>query len=254
MAEITPRRNENNQMTNSPSSPRLICALDTTSPDMALALAERLGSSVGALKLGLEFFGACGPDGFARVAQAGLPIFLDLKLHDIPNTVAQAIHALMPLRPSIMTVHSAGGPAMMRAAAEAATEAARTVGCTRPLMVGVTILTSLDEDDLKAVGLSTPVTEQVVRMARLARQSGLDGVVCSPFEIAAIRKACGPDFTLVVPGIRPAGSATHDQKRVMTPAQAIALGADYLVIGRAITGASDPGRAARDIAAEMTGS
>jgi len=128
MAEMTPRRNENNQMSNSPSSQRLICALDTTSPDMALTLAEKLGPSVSALKLGLEFFGACGPDGFARVTQAGLPIFLDLKLHDIPNTVAQAVHALMPLKPSIMTDHSAGGPAMMSAAAEAATEAARTVG------------------------------------------------------------------------------------------------------------------------------
>lgn len=235
-------------------SQRLLCALDTTSPDTAFALAERLGPSIGGVKLGLEFFAACGPDGFARVARAGLPIFLDLKLHDIPNTVARTIHALMPLKPSIMTIHTAGGRAMMTAAAEAATEAARTVGCPRPLMVGVTILTSLDEDDLAAVGLLTPLDSQVVRMARLAQQSGLDGVVCSPFEITVLRKACGPAFKLVVPGIRPAGSATHDQKRVMRPAEAIALGADYLVVGRPITGASDPGKAAENIITEITGS
>lgn len=229
----------------------LLCALDTTSPDAAFQLAAKLATSIGGIKLGLEFFSACGPDGVAHVAGAGLPVFLDLKLHDIPNTVAKAIHAVMPLRPFIITVHSGGGPAMMTAAAEAATAAALTVGCRRPLMIGVTILTSLDESDLKAVGLSTPIEAQVVRMARLAQKSGLDGIVCSPLEIAAIRKACGPLFKLVVPGIRPRGSAVGDQKRIMTPAQAVALGADYLIIGRPITQADKPEQAARDIIEEI---
>ncbi len=230
---------------------RILCALDTTDPDIAYSLAEKLRAHVGGVKLGLEFFGACGPDGFALVAKSAMPIFLDLKLHDIPVTVAKSIHALMPLKPLIMTIHTAGGPAMMEAAAKAATKAAQDVGCVRPIIVGVTILTSMDDSDLQAVGLSTPVSAQVVRMARLAEQSGLDGVVCSPFEITAIREACGPDFKLVVPGIRPAGSAVGDQKRVMTPAEAVTKGADYIVIGRPITEANDPVRAARAIAEEL---
>lgn len=230
---------------------RILCALDTTDRHSAYGLAEKLGKHVGGVKLGLEFFGAQGPNGFAHVAKSGMPIFLDLKLHDIPHTVAKAIHALMPLKPVIMTIHTGGGPAMMNAAARAATEAARNVGCNRPVIVGVTILTSMDNSDLEAVGLSTPVKDQVVRMAQLAQKSGLDGVVCSPFEICAIRKACGPDFKLVVPGIRPAGHAAGDQKRVMTPAEAVANGADYIVIGRPITGADDPVRAVQNIARDI---
>ncbi len=232
-------------------SERILCALDTTDPHWAYGLAGKLRKYVGGVKLGLEFFGACGPSGFAHVAKSGVPIFLDLKLHDIPNTVAKAIHALMPLKPSIMTIHTGGGPAMMRAAAEAATKAAYDMGCARPILVGVTILTSLDEDDLQAIGLSTPLKSQVVRMAKLAQKSGLDGVVCSPLEITAIREACGPDFELVVPGIRPTGSAVGDQKRVMTPAEAISKGADYIVIGRPITQSDDPKKAAQDIAADI---
>ncbi|MCF8473249.1 MAG: orotidine-5'-phosphate decarboxylase [Emcibacter sp.] len=230
---------------------RILCALDTTDLNMAFTLAEKLKSSVGGIKLGLEFFGAEGPNGFQHVAKSGAPIFLDLKLHDIPNTVAKAIHALMPLAPSIMTIHTSGGAAMMKAAAQAATKAAHNVGCKRPIIVGVTILTSLDDNDLEQVGMNTPVKDQVVRMAHLAQASGLDGVVCSPFEIGAIRAACGKDFKLIVPGIRPAGSATGDQKRIMTPAQAINLGADYIVIGRPITEASDPVLAAENIAREL---
>jgi len=237
-----------------PPSERLLCALDTTDPVQAAGLAEKLRAHVGGVKLGLEFFGAAGPAGFAHVAKSGLPIFLDLKLHDIPNTVAKAIHALMPLKPAIMTIHTGGGQAMMMAAAKAATEAANDVGCPRPIMVGVTILTSMDEDDLRAIGLSPSVSDQVVRMAQLAKTSGLDGVVCSPFEITAIRAACGPDFILVVPGIRPAGSAKGDQKRVMTPAEALAKGADYIVIGRPITEADDPVVAAKNIAQEINAS
>ncbi len=230
---------------------RILCALDTTNPHEAYGLASKLRRHVGGIKLGLEFFGANGPNGFNHVAKSGMPIFLDLKLHDIPNTVAKAIHALMPLHPLIMTIHTSGGRAMMEAAAEAATFAAQRVGCNRPIIVGVTILTSMDEEDLKAVGLSTPVEAQVVRMAKLAKESGIDGVVCSPFEIAAIRRACGPDFKLVAPGIRPTGSASGDQKRVMTPAEAIAEGADYIVIGRPITQAGNPVGAAQIIAEEL---
>ena len=232
-------------------SQRILCALDTTDPHAAFGLAAKLRTHVGGVKLGLEFFGANGPAGFAHVAKSGMPIFLDLKLHDIPHTVAKAIHALMPLNPTIMTIHTSGGPAMMKAAAQAATEAAINVGCKRPIIVGVTILTSMDAEDLTAVGLSTPVEAQVVRMAQLAQKSGLDGVVCSPFEISAIRAACGPDFKLVVPGIRPAGSATGDQKRIMTPAEAIGHGADYIVIGRPITESDNPVQAAQHIAQEL---
>lgn len=235
-------------------SERILCALDTTDPAQAFELAEKLRAHVGGVKLGLEFFGASGPAGFAHVAKTGQPIFLDLKLHDIPNTVAKTIHALMPLKPSIMTIHTGGGQVMMAAAAKAATEAANHIGCSRPIIVGVTILTSMDEDDLRAIGMSPPVSDQVVRMAQLAKTSGLDGVVCSPFEITAIRAACGPDFTLVVPGIRPAGSAKGDQKRVMTPAEALAKGADYIVIGRPITEADDPVMAAKNIAQEINSS
>ncbi|MCF6197047.1 MAG: orotidine-5'-phosphate decarboxylase [Emcibacter sp.] len=232
-------------------SQRILCALDTTDPHGAFGLAAKLRKYVGGVKLGLEFFGANGPAGFSHVAKSGMPIFLDLKLHDIPNTVAKAVHALMPLSPMIMTIHTGGGAAMMTAAAKAATQAAQNMGGKRPLMVGVTILTSLDDSDLMAVGLTTPVEDQVVRMAKLAQSSGLDGVVCSPFEIAAIRAACGPDFILVVPGIRPAGSDAGDQKRIMTPAEAISLGADYLVIGRPITQADNPAEAAEIIAQQL---
>ncbi|VAX02800.1 Orotidine 5'-phosphate decarboxylase [hydrothermal vent metagenome] len=232
-------------------SRRILCALDTTDQQTAFDLAENLRDHVGGVKLGLEFFGACGPTGFDHVAQSGMPIFLDLKLHDIPNTVAKAISALMPLNPLIMTVHTSGGAAMMTAAVKAATEAAQNVGCKRPIIVGVTILTSMDENDLQDIGLTPPTSAQVVRMARLAQASGLDGVVCSPFEITAIRAACGPDFKLIVPGIRPIGSSSGDQKRTMTPREAIERGADYIVIGRPITEADDPTRAAQNIAREL---
>lgn len=230
---------------------RILCALDTTSVDQARALVSGLAPFVGGVKLGLEFFSACGPEGMARVTATGAPVFLDLKLHDIPNTVAKAIHALVPLKPFMMTIHTAGGPAMMKAAAKAASDAAAAAGVPRPLIVGVTVLTSMNEDDLMAIGVEGEVQSQVERLARLAQSCGLDGVVCSPHEIAALRRACGPKFTLVVPGIRPAGAAIGDQKRVMTPAEAVSLGADYLVIGRPITEAADPAAAAADIEASL---
>lgn len=234
-------------------SERILCALDTTSVSDAADLARELGPHVGGVKLGLEFFGANGPEGFKEIAKADQNIFLDLKLHDIPNTVAKAVHSLMPLRPKIMTIHTAGGPAMMRAAADAATEAAKNVGCDRPIIVGVTILTSLDNEDMTAIGYQNKVSMQVVKLARLAKESGLDGVVCSSHEIKLIKESCGQDFKLVVPGIRPAGSAIGDQKRTMTPAEAVALGADYLVIGRPITKDDNPAEAAKKIADEING-
>ncbi len=240
-------------MSNLKPSERILCALDTTNVEEAAILAGELSPHVGGIKLGLEFFGANGPQGFLEVAKANRNIFLDLKLHDIPNTVSKTIHALMPLRPKIMTIHTAGGSAMMKAASEAATLAAKNEGCERPIIVGVTILTSLDNEDIEAIGFQNKVSMQVVKLARLAKESGLDGVVCSPHEIKLIKESCGADFKLVVPGIRPAGSDTGDQKRVMTPEEAVSLGADYLVIGRPITKSDNPAQSAQLIANEING-
>ena len=226
----------------------LYCALDTTDLAAAEALAGALGNAVDGIKLGLEFFGAHGPRGVARLAAQERPVFLDLKLHDIPNTVAGAVRALLPLEPAILTVHAGGGGAMMRTAAEAASEA----GASRPKIVGVTILTSLDAGDLARMGWEMEVSDAVRRLAGEARENGLDGVVCSPHEAARLRADQGPDFLLVVPGIRPSWSASGDQKRVMTPGEAAQAGADVLVVGRPITGADDPADAARRIAADIS--
>ena len=226
---------------------RVFVALDTPDMDGALSLAGSLAGVVGGIKLGKAFFTANGPQGVRRAAAAGLPVFLDLKFHDIPNTVADAVRAALSLAPVMLTVHASGGAAMMRAAADAAREA----GANRPLVLGVTVLTSLGAEDLAATGLAGPVPDQVMRLARLAQASGLDGVVCSAREAAALRAECGADFKLVVPGIRPAGAAAGDQKRTATPAEAMAAGADYLVIGRPVTGAGDPAQAARTIIDEI---
>ncbi len=226
-------------------------ALDTTDLEVALGLANAVRDHVGGVKLGLEFFNANGPDGVAKIAETGLPIFLDLKLHDIPNTVAGAVRAVAPLGVAILNVHASGGPAMMRAAQEAAQEAAAKAGTTAPLLIAVTVLTSFDENDLRSVGQHRPASEQVIRLAQLTQVCGLGGVVCSPKETALLRYACSPDFKLIVPGIRPAGSDTQDQKRVATPVQAKADGADILVIGRAITAADDPAAAAAAIIGEL---
>lgn len=229
----------------------VFCAIDTPDLDIAVVLAGRVAPHVGGLKLGLEFFNANGPDGVQAVTALGKPLFLDLKLHDIPNTVAGGIRAATALAPAFITIHASGGRAMMRAAADAATEAADKHGVTRPRLLGVTVLTSLDDDDLATVGQDADVSNQVGRLAALSRESGLDGLICAPQEIARLRALCGPDFTLMVPGIRPAGSDRGDQKRVMTPAEAMALGADHLVIGRPITRAADPAKAAADIEADL---
>ena len=221
-------------------------AIDTPDLSKALALAKSVKPHVGGLKVGLEFISANGPDGIRAMAALGLPVFADVKFHDIPNTVAGAVRAIAGLGVAILNVHAAGGAAMMRAGLEAA----RGVD-PRTKVIAVTVLTSLDDADLAATGQMPPAADQVVRLARLAQDCGLDGVVCSAHEIAAIRKACGSGFLLVVPGIRPAGSALGDQRRVMTPAEAHKAGADILVIGRPITAAPDPAAAAREIAESL---
>jgi orotidine-5'-phosphate decarboxylase len=226
---------------------RIFCAIDTPKLDDALLLADLLSGEVGAIKLGKEFFTAHGPDGVRKVAACGHKIFLDLKYHDIPNTVAGAIRAAFGVQSSVLTVHASGGPAMLEAAAAAAKEA----GPKRPKIVAVTVLTSLDDSDLEAVGQRGPAAEQVLRLARLAEASGIDGVVCSPQEVALLRGEIGDDFALVVPGVRPDWAGADDQKRVMTPGEAVAAGADHLVIGRPITRSQDPVGAARRIADEI---
>jgi len=199
----------------------------------------------GLVKLGLEFFLANGAAGYRAVA--GRPVFLDLKLHDIPNTVAGGVRAVLPLAPRLLTLHAAGGAVMIAAAREAA----QAAGPARPLLLAVTVLTSLDAQALATTGVAGTPAEQAVRLGKLAVAAGADGVVCSPLEVAALRAALGPEPKLVVPGIRPAGTAMGDQARVMTPAQAVAAGADWIVVGRPITRAADPGAAAAAISADI---
>jgi orotidine-5'-phosphate decarboxylase len=224
----------------------VFCALDRPDLEGTLALARQLAGAVGGLKLGLEFVSANGPAGVRAVAALGLPIFLDLKLHDIPNTVAGAIRALAPLEVRMLTLHASGGAAMLKAAVAAARELPQ-----RPWLLGVTVLTSLDQADLAAQGIAGTPQDQALRLAGLAHDCGLDGIVCAPQEIEAIRARFGHALRLVVPGIRPATAAADDQKRTMSPADAIQAGADYLVVGRPITAAADPAAAAHAIAAEI---
>jgi orotidine-5'-phosphate decarboxylase len=228
----------------------ILCAIDTPDPARARALVAATAGAVGGVKLGLEFFVANGPAGVRHVVDGEASVFLDLKLHDIPNTVAGAVRSAALLEPLFLTLQCAGGGAMMRAAAEAAAQAA-SGGGRRMKLLGVTVLTSLDDGDLDATGQRGPVADQVMRLARLAEDSGLDGIVCSPHEVAMLRARCRPDFLLVVPGIRPAGAAAGDQKRVLGPRAALDAGADHLVIGRPITEAADPAAAARAILAEI---
>jgi orotidine-5'-phosphate decarboxylase len=220
----------------------IFVAIDTPDLDRAIALAEAVKGHAGGVKLGLEFFSAQGPEGVKRIAAVGLPIFLDLKLHDIPNTVAKAVEALAPIKPAILTVHASGGRAMLQAAKAAAPSQTK--------VVSVTVLTSLDESDLSEAGVQGSAAEQVERLASLARNSGVDGIVCSGAEVARAR-ASWPHGFFVVPGVRPEGGEAGDQKRVVTPAKALTDGASVLVIGRPITGADDPARAIMDIAASL---
>jgi orotidine-5'-phosphate decarboxylase len=231
------------------SEPNPICvALDMPELDRARALAKALKPHVGHMKIGMEFFYAHGAKGYEAVAAEGLPIFLDLKLHDIPNTVASGMKSLMQLspRPAIVNLHAAGGMDMMKAAADAVDGRAK--------LIAVTILTSLSNEDVWAIGFNAKreTSAHAASLAKLAKAAGLDGVVCSPHDLAAIRAATGPEFLTVVPGIRPAEGASHDQKRIATPKAARTAGADILVIGRAITGSPDPVAAAQKILDELS--
>jgi orotidine-5'-phosphate decarboxylase len=237
----------------SQATEKTYCAIDTVDLGRAARLIDQLSGAVGGIKLGLEFFTAHGPDMLRRVVGRDTNLFLDLKLHDIPNTVAGAVRAVAPLQPDLLTLHAAGGAAMLRAARVAADQAAIASNLRRIRLLGVTVLTSLDQADLDAVGVAHTPLDQVRRLAALAQANGMDGVICSPFEISALRADCGADFLLVVPGIRPAGLPVADQKRVMTPGEAIFAGADHLVIGRPITDADDPRAAALTIAEEIAG-
>jgi orotidine-5'-phosphate decarboxylase len=220
----------------------IFVAIDTSDVHRAAAIARGVRGVAGGVKLGLEFFCANGHEGVLRIAEGELPIFLDLKLHDIPNTVGKAVEALARLEPAILTVHAAGGRAMLQAAKSAAPPETK--------VVAVTVLTSLDASDLAEAGVIGSPAEQVERLADLARDSGIDGIVCSGAEVAAARKIW-PDGFFVVPGVRPAGADVGDQKRVVTPRQALADGASILVIGRPITEAPDPFKAVADIAASL---
>ena len=232
----------------------LYCALDARDRPAVKRLARLLAPAVDGLKLGLEYFCGHGPAGIAAGREVGMPLFLDLKLHDIPNTVAGAVRSVVALEPHYLTLHTAGGVAMMRAAREAAEEEASRLDVAAPNLLGVTVLTSLDEPALVRQGITASARDQVLRLAGLAREAGLAGVVASPHEIAVLRTEHGPDFAIVVPGIRPAGGAgagKGDQARVATPADAARAGATVLVVGRPITRAPDPLAAARVIAEEI---
>ncbi|HVO50519.1 MAG TPA: orotidine-5'-phosphate decarboxylase [Thermoanaerobaculia bacterium] len=230
---------------------RLAVALDLPDRAALLAMAGLVAPEAGVLKVGLEAFVAEGPSLVRELVATGADVFLDLKLHDIPNTVGRAAAAAVATGAAIVNCHASGGLDMLRAFGDGGREAAAKTGRPAPKLVAVTVLTSLDAGALLAIGLSGAPRDAAVRLASLAKEAGLDGVVCSPEEIAAIRAACGKDFLLVVPGVRPAGAAPGDQKRVATPAHAIRAGADLLVVGRPITGAADPAAAARAVTAEI---
>ncbi|MBI3875985.1 MAG: orotidine-5'-phosphate decarboxylase [Verrucomicrobia bacterium] len=229
----------------------IIVALDVPDAECALKLATQLAPAVGAFKVGKELFTAAGPDVVRHIRATGGAVFLDLKFHDIPNTVAKAVESATRLDVQMLTVHTCGGPAMLRAAEQAAQETALSLGRTPPLVLGVTVLTSLDSDDLGAVGVNSDVATQVERLAKLAAACGLRGLVCSPLEIAMLRKVLPKEIQLVTPGIRPADAKADDQKRTMSPKEAIAAGANWLVIGRPITAAADPRAAAEKILASL---
>lgn len=229
-------------------SDRIFVAIDRMSAADARADIARVAASGCGVKLGLEFFVANGPGVVRDVCPADTPLFLDLKLHDIPNTVAGATRGACAVQPQLLTIHASGGMAMMQAAVAAARE---TAGAAAPKLLAITVLTSLDEDDLAGVGQRGPIAEQVKRLADLAQRAGVGGVVSAPQEVAMLRQQCGPGFLLVTPGIRPSWAAAGDQKRITTPRDAIAMGADHLVIGRPVTQANDPAGALDRICAEI---
>ena len=225
----------------------IIAALDLPDSQEAIKLAEAIAPAVGAFKIGKELFVSAGPDIVKRVRDTGASVFLDLKFHDIPNTVAKAVASAVRLDVQMLTVHACGGSTMLERALEGANEAATETGNAAPLILGVTVLTSMDESDLSEVGVQKSPADQVLLLAQLATQAGLKGLVCSPKEIAPLREALPSEVQLVTPGIRPPGADAGDQKRVMTPADAIDAGANWLVIGRPIYGADNPRAAAEGI-------
>jgi orotidine-5'-phosphate decarboxylase len=230
----------------------LVVALDVASPDQALYLVERLRGVAGMFKVGKQLFTAAGPEVVRKIIAMGERVFLDLKFHDIPNTVAMAGVEAARLGVSVFNVHAMGGTKMMRAVNEAVTETAERERIARPLILGVTVLTSHNQDSLREVGIDRELKDEVVNLARLCSASGLDGVVASPLEIAPVRSAVEDSgFVILTPGVRPAGASFDDQSRVTTPAEAIRAGADFLVIGRPITTANDPAATAREILAEI---
>ena len=231
---------------------RLILALDVDDFKEAEGLVGKLRDYVGVFKIGSQLFTAEGAKVVNMVNERGGKVFLDLKFHDIPNTVARATEVATKLGVYIFNVHTSGGYEMMRAAAEASEKISLALGIRKPLILGVTLLTSINQEILeKEIGITRRLEEQVVHLAKLAKAAGLDGVVASSREIKQIRKTCGEDFVILTPGIRPAGKSSDDQKRVMTPGEAIKLGADFLVIGRPIRNASNPVEAAKEILKEM---
>jgi orotidine-5'-phosphate decarboxylase len=225
----------------------LIVALDTPSKDKALDLVRALRGQVSLFKVGMELFTAAGPAVVRDLKGLGAEVFLDLKFHDIPNTVARACAEAAKLGVAMVDVHLGGGAAMLRRAADEMEAVCTMNRLRRPALLGITVLTSLGEEDLPAVGIGRPALEQVLALAALGKEAGLDGVVASGREIAALRDRCGTDFVLVAPGIRPEGSPADDQVRTLTPREAVEAGANFLVIGRPITGAPSPAVAARDI-------
>ncbi len=234
------------------SEPRIVVALDYAAAEPALALARQLDPQQCRLKVGKELFTTAGPDLVRQLAGMGFGVFLDLKYHDIPNTVASACRAAAALGVWMVNVHASGGETMLRAAREAI-DTSEAPGAAKPLLIAVTVLTSMTRADLAGIGLDIEPRAQALHLARLAAACGLDGVVCSALEATEIKVACGEHFRCVTPGIRPAGSDAGDQKRIMTPAQAIANGADDLVIGRPITAAEDPAAALAAIVHEIGG-
>lgn len=236
-------------MTRDEAKNKIIFALDVDKLSEIGRWVELLADKVGMFKVGKELFTTAGPAAVDAVKRHGGQVFLDLKYHDIPNTVAQAMLAAGRLGVRLANLHALGGPEMMEQAATAVRK--QFTDAERPRLLAVTILTSSTQDTLKAVGIEQPVEQMVVRLAKLAKLSGMDGVVASPLEIQAIRAACGPDFLIVTPGVRPAFAAVDDQKRIMTPAEAVQAGADYLVIGRPIAKAADPAQAAELIVDEI---
>ncbi len=231
---------------------KLIVALDVDNRNRAMELVNKLAGHVGFFKVGMELFYAAGPGIIGEITARGARVFLDLKLHDIPNTVSRAARVLVRYGASIINVHAAGGSAMMRAAREAAAEEAEKLGLPAPIVVAVTVLTSIDKDTFnRELGQPGSINDRVRAWSLLTRESGLDGVVCSPREIELVREACGSDFKIITPGIRPAGAELGDQRRVMTPAEAVRAGASHIVVGRPVTGAPDPAMAAEAIVAEI---